>query len=181
MSQARFNLGVVALDDKIYAIGGQTDEADGYVGTNEQYDPKKDTWFTLKSMPTSRSKFGIVAYEGKIYCIGGSNTKGFLYVNEVYDVATDQWSTKKPLPIGPISRLSVQAHVVDGKIFVIAARLLYMYDSVTDLWTQKASLPQTVASDPYVYSAVVDNQIIVIINDEYLESCKHLFFMDTVK
>jgi len=159
MSQARYGLGVVAVDGKIYAISGQTDEQ-VIVGTNERYDPNKDTWVTLESMPTARSYFGIVAYEDKIYCISGNGS------TEVYDVATDSWSTKTSLPVSGSQRSPVQAHVMDDKIFVIAARLLYMYDPVTDSWSQKASLPKTVASDPYVYSAAVDNQIIVITSDE---------------
>jgi len=160
MYQARYGLRAVAVDGKIYAIGGQTDEEGSYVGANERYDPNKDTWTTLKSMPTPRAYFGIAAYQGKIYCIGGHPKA----VNEVYDIATNKWSTKAPPPrIGS----NVQIHVVDGKIFVIASRLLYMYDPVTDSWTQKASLPKTVCqSDPYAYSAVVDNQIIVFTSDE---------------
>jgi hypothetical protein len=165
MRQARWGLGAVAVDGKIYTIGGQTDDH-GYVGTNERYDPKKDAWFTLKSMPTPRSNFGIAAYQGKIYCIGG-NTADVLNVNEVYDIAADSWSAKTSLPV---SGSNVQAHVVDEKIFVIASRLLYMYDPITDSWTQKDSLPKTIVqSAPYVYSAVVDNQIIVITSDEAVE------------
>jgi hypothetical protein len=160
MSQARYGLGAVAVDGKIYAIGGQTDEGGSYVGTNERYDPAKDTWFTLESMPTARAYFGIVAYQGKIYCIGGNGP------TDVYDVATDSWSTKASLPVSGSQGSNVQAHVVDEKFFVIASRVMYMYDSVADSWIQKASLPKTVASDPYVYSAVVDNQIIVITTEE---------------
>jgi GH43 family beta-xylosidase len=73
MSQTRFSLGVVAVDDKIYAIGGFTQS--GYLGTNEQYDPATDTWTTLASMPTPRNEFAIAACQGKIYCIGGMTSK----------------------------------------------------------------------------------------------------------
>ncbi|MDR2719984.1 MAG: hypothetical protein LBC03_04180, partial [Nitrososphaerota archaeon] len=69
MSQARYGLGVVVLDDKIYAIGGYAD--DGVVGTNECYDPVSDTWAILASMPTPRACFAIAACQGKIYCMGG--------------------------------------------------------------------------------------------------------------
>ncbi|MCL1976735.1 MAG: kelch motif-containing protein, partial [Candidatus Bathyarchaeota archaeon] len=65
MSEPRGGLGVVAVDGKIYAIGGQTN--DGYVGTNERYDPKTDKWITLASMPTPRDHFAMVAYEGNPY------------------------------------------------------------------------------------------------------------------
>jgi N-acetylneuraminic acid mutarotase len=173
MKQARHGLGVVAVDGKIYAIGGYS--TNGYVGTTERYDPKSDVWVTLKSMPTPRMNFGIVAYDGKIYCIGGATYFGNstpsglidrLSVNEVYDVATDSWSTKASLPF---NERSLHANVVDGKIFVTGARdtfrydhvhILYMYDPVADLWTQKADMPKTPSSGNYIVSAVVDGKII---------------------
>ncbi|MDR0372506.1 MAG: hypothetical protein LBI79_02935 [Nitrososphaerota archaeon] len=169
MSYARSDLGVVAVEGKIYAIGGRISNA--FVGTNEQYDPVSNTWLTLKSMPTPRSNFGIVAYEGKIYCIGG--TVDFTIhdnvwwdiaiacdVNEVYDIVTDSWSTKA---VTPFTWQYIQAHVVDGNIFVIdgAAGMvgeLYMYDPVADQWIQKASLP---VSNYGLVSVVVDDKIIV--------------------
>jgi len=170
MNQARSALGVVAVDGKIYAIGGSltfgtANSASNYLDTNECYDSKSNTWTTLTSMPTPRQSFAIAACEGKIYCIGGygyTEEKGLLdnlVVNEVYDIASDSWSTKTPLPI---SGSNLQAQVVDEKIFVIVSRLLYVYDPVADSWTQKASLPKASDSDPDSYSAVIDNQIIVI-------------------
>jgi N-acetylneuraminic acid mutarotase len=106
MTQARSSLGVIAVDDKIYAIGGQID-AGHYVDTNECYDTKTDTWVTLESMPTPKMRFAIAEYQGKIYCIGGvvdytTWPDGSIFslikcsLNEVYNVATDSWSTKAP-------------------------------------------------------------------------------------
>ena len=54
MNQARGHLGVVALDDKIYAIGGSLTffaSKDSTVDTNECYDPSSNTWVTLTSIP----------------------------------------------------------------------------------------------------------------------------------
>jgi N-acetylneuraminic acid mutarotase len=168
MSQARYGLGVVAVEGKIYAIGGYG--VDGYVAVNECYDPKTDTWVTLKSMPTPRRDFGIVAYEGKIYCIGGgaAGERGLialLNTNEVYDIATDSWSTKAVLPF---NGRSLHAHVVAGKIFVSGARDsfkygsphdLYMYDPVEDVWIQKTTMPKQPPAGSFIVSAVVDDKI----------------------
>ena len=142
MSQARAGLGVVAVDGKIYAIGGYT--AREYFtpidmcGTNERYNPKKDTWVTLKPMPTPRTNFAIAAHQGKIYCIGNGPT-------EVYDIATDRWSVKSDAPFLSTTRFVVldspQAIVVDEKIFVIKDWDLFMYDPIKDSWTQKNSIP----------------------------------------
>jgi N-acetylneuraminic acid mutarotase len=165
MSQARAGLGVVAVDGKIYAIGGESDRT-FYTATNinERYDPTVNTWVTLKPMPTARRDFAIAACQGKIYCIGGGilGSGPLLYtglsVNEVYDMATDSWCTKASFPI---LQMNMQAHAVDGKIYVITSRGdLYMYDLITDKWTNNTSMPSPM--DGVLGSTVVDGKIIVV-------------------
>lgn len=169
MSQARYGLGVIAVDDKIYAIGGSTlygYDNSGFVGTNECYDPKTDTWVTMTAMPTRRAHFAIAASQGKIYCIGGSapDEKGdwiACNVNEVYDTTTDSWSTKA----SPSVNGARHASVVKGKIFVIQGGAMYMYDPITDTWIQKASMSKPFMEDTFnsaCVSVVVDDKIIVI-------------------
>ena len=159
MSQARSNLGVVAVDEKIYAIGGYQPRSFNVVGTNECYDPKKNTWTTLAAMSTSRSHFAIAASEGKIYCIGGlisyEGMPQSCDVTEVYDIATNSWSTKTSIPV---STSQIQACIVDGKIFVMNGRDMFMYNPVTDAWSKKTSLPV----DPwsvYIYLVAWDTKI----------------------
>jgi N-acetylneuraminic acid mutarotase len=169
MKQARGLLGVVAAEGKIYAIGGSLatvalrNKSD-YMATNECYDPTSNTWVTLTSMPTPRHGFAIATYDGKIYCIGGYGynessliRSSELGINEVYDIAADSWSTKTALPV---SGGSLQAQVVEGKIFVIDQLngTLFMYDPVTDFWTAKTNLPSWGRG---LVSAVVDNKIII--------------------
>jgi len=156
MQQARLVFGVVVVDGKIYAIGGVSDGV-GIMGTNEWYDPVTDIWVTLTSMPTPRAGFAIVEYQNKIYCIGGyAADKVLLDVNEVYDIVSDSWRTKTPLPV---NESYIQAHVVDGKIYVITQQVLYAYDPIEDFWTSKTSIP---THGIHGYSAVVDNKIIII-------------------
>ncbi|MDR2700341.1 MAG: hypothetical protein LBC12_06005 [Nitrososphaerota archaeon] len=169
MTHARAGLGVVTVDEKIYAIGGYAvNESYEYVGTTERYDPKTDTWVTLTPMPTPRGYFAIVAYEDKIYCIGGeegvSRVRGRPFrvggcVNEVYDTATNSWSTKASMPLGGAD---LQAGVVDGKIFVINGCDLHMYDPIANFWTNKTRMPATPAMPASLVSAVVDDKIVVI-------------------
>ncbi|MDR0798019.1 MAG: hypothetical protein LBE70_04855, partial [Nitrososphaerota archaeon] len=129
MTQARAGLGVVAVDGKIYAIGGISSFGN-VVGTNERYDPKTDTWVTLKPMPTPRSNFAIAAYQGKIYCISGGGP------TEIYDIATDSWSKNKS--VAPFSWGT--AVTIDEKIFVIQNHELYMFNPATNKWTKKTSM-----------------------------------------
>ncbi|MCL2288154.1 MAG: hypothetical protein FWC33_03095 [Candidatus Bathyarchaeota archaeon] len=162
MNQARSDLSVVAVDGKIYAIGGQTN--DGYVGTNERYDPKTDMWVTLTPMPTPRISLAIAAYDGKIYCISGGiypednpeiGASWRSNVVEIYDIAANSWSTAK----SPASFTgSGQAHVVDGKIFVIVGNALHMYDPATDVWTRKTDAPLFLF---HPASAIVDDKIVL--------------------
>ena len=171
MSQVRGNLGVVCVDGKIYAIGGSTKNVgDGgtveyVVGTNERYDPKTDSWVTLKPMPTPRMGFTIAAYSDKIYCIGGFNTTGEGWGNsvsscsvvEVYDTVLDKWSTKASYPF---KGAGMCASVVDGQIFMVYGGDLFMYDIAVDVWFQKDSMPGRAPS--YLNSVVVDNRILFL-------------------
>lgn len=168
MQEARGRLGVVAVNEKIYAIGGSTESGlmpnvNGFVDTNEEYDPIIDTWTFKEKMPTPRAGFAIAVYQNKIYCIGGaigfSIDTGFIFsgVNEVYDPAIDTWETKAPLPT---AGWEMQANVVNNKIYVIDfSGTNHVYDPATDSWSTKAPIP-TGASG---YASVVFNNKIHVI------------------
>jgi N-acetylneuraminic acid mutarotase len=150
MLQARYGLGVAAVNGKIYAIGGYAEK--GVVGTNEEYDPTTDTWTYKTSMPTPMAEFATAVYQNKIYCMCES-------VNEVYDPATDTWETKTPMPV---SQWVTHANVVCGKIYAIGGSpnktLNQVYDPATEMWTTRASMPYEAG----VASVVFDNKIYVI-------------------
>ena len=150
MQQARYGLGVGVVNGKIYAIGGYA--KNGVVGTNEEYDPKTDTWTYKTSMPTPMAEFATAVYQNKIYCIRES-------VNQVYDPATDTWTTKSSMPT---AQWVVHADVVGGKIYTIGGTpnktLNQVYDLATDTWTAKEAMP----IDAGGASAVFDNKIYVI-------------------
>ena len=178
MPQARAGLGVAVVDGKIYAIGGTTASGTyppdcfngGFVATNEQYDPATDTWTTKASMPTPRDYFAIAAYGNKVYCIGGAvgfrvdertgfhsyNTSGVI---EVYDTVTNTWETKTPFPdVG----MGWQAHVVNGKIYILDGSTPYVYDPETDVWSNKTRMPKPYPnSDSSIVSAAVGTKIVV--------------------
>jgi MFS family permease len=176
MPQPRYGIGVVAVDGKIYVIGGCITEAplnnNSCVHTNECYDPVTDTWTTLSPMPTPRMTFVIAIYEGKIYCMGGIigiTIAGFFgypgatdYVTcnviEVYDPATDSWHTMaSSLPIQTSLFVSSQAQVVDGQIFVISGGNVFMYEPTKDLWTTKTGMP-LVYRDQLQYNGSLSKQ-----------------------
>ncbi|MDR0372571.1 MAG: hypothetical protein LBI79_03280 [Nitrososphaerota archaeon] len=177
MQQARSHLGAVAVDGKIYALGGQASSyqrniyqrsGGGYVteemDTNEVYDPVTNCWEYRAPIPLPCSDFAVAVFEGKIYCIGGGvssvyNYSSYTYdvvqgegFNFVYDSVLDVWENKTGMPI---SREGAQANVVAGKIYVLGGlprdSLNWVYDPLTDSWSQKASLP----AGFWVYSSAV--------------------------
>jgi N-acetylneuraminic acid mutarotase len=173
MPTARSGLGVVTVNGKIYAIGGEN--GDVTLRTNEEYDPATNTWTTKASMPTARSRFAIAVYQGKIYVMGGTTGSGDIMgqqlatdANEVYDPLTDTWETKTPLPT---PRQDLGAQTVNGKIYTLSgirSEALFItprfdatevYDPANDSWTKKASIPTRVWG---YASTVVDNKIYVI-------------------
>ena len=180
MSQPRAGLGVVAVNGKIYAIGGAStapyqNQADNLLSTNEEYDPTTDTWTVKPSMPTPRAYFAIAAIQNKIYCIGGvvGSEKlfdGFLThslfvysgITEVYDTITETWQTKASIPIDKGNIAKFQANVVNGKIYAIGVKFTYVYDIATDSWTQKTPVPEELYSNNwFVASAAIADQIFV--------------------
>jgi len=177
MQQGRGRLGVAAVNGKIYAIGGSTEN--GYIpgspgndynalgwilATNEEYDPATDTWTFRTPMPTPRFNFAVAVVENKIYCIGGITGKlgaqlNYTQVNEIYDPATDTWETKTPIPDADTG----QANVVGDKIYFIGGGsdevLTQVYNPETDSWTTNSPMPDNVR---FQVSAVVDDKIYVI-------------------
>ncbi|MBM4400433.1 MAG: hypothetical protein FJ045_00620 [Crenarchaeota archaeon] len=158
MQQARSGLRTAVVNGKIYAIGGAT--LAGAVGTNEEYDPATDRWTYKTPKPTPRG-FGIAVYQNKIYCISYD-------VTEVYDPVTDTWEARTPMST---PRYSLDANVVDGKIYVIggydpslpyggdATNVNEVYDPETDTWSTRA--PMLAAERAYA-SAVVGDKIYII-------------------
>jgi hypothetical protein len=166
LHQARSELGIAAVNGKIYAIGGNTEtgympnsegndyQAKGWItNTTEEYDPATDRWTFKTSMPTPRYNFAIAAYQNKIYCMGGivdwlSGKINYTNVNEVYDPATDTWEPKTPM----LMAASAQASVIGDKIYLVGSdsnsTIVQAYDPATDSWTIKTPMPAAALSHP---------------------------------
>ncbi len=116
----RYNLSCRVVNEKIYAIGGSSDQAPFSISTVEEYNPATDTWTTKASMPTARFVLSTGTVNGKIYAIGGADaypvTVSYKTVEE-YDPITDSWITKSPMPIGRFGH-APNSVSIDGKIYV---------------------------------------------------------------
>ncbi len=112
MPTARRCHGVAAVNNKIYAIGGQNSSG-SYVNTVEEYDPATNTWTTKASMTTAREEAGIAALNGKIYAMGGISTS-YLSTLEEYDPVADTWTTRASMSV---ARDGFGATAANGKIY----------------------------------------------------------------
>lgn len=152
MSKPRQGLGLVAVNGKLYAIGGST--SDGFcVDTVEEYNPSSDLWRMKTSMSTPRCRPGILVFENKIYAIGGHldyrNNGINLATVEEYDPATNIWTGKNPMSIArSVMGVSVNNN---GRIYAVGGfigqgsfqltNIVEEYDPDTDTWTTRTPLP----------------------------------------
>ncbi|NPD46633.1 MULTISPECIES: T9SS C-terminal target domain-containing protein [unclassified Lentimicrobium] len=164
MPTARYNLGVAAVDGKIYAIGG-----DSFLDKNEMYDPTTETWQTLTPMPTARQHIKAAVVNGKIYIIGGLlvNYSQVSSKNEVYDPQTDTWEEMAPIPTPKHNYASM---VYNDKIYIfggstqnggnvwVQTSTVEVYDPSTNTWDTSVSLP-SVRFNPGI--GFLNNKIII--------------------
>jgi hypothetical protein len=141
MPTGRSSLSAVAVNNKIYALGGNSGWIDHLV-INEEYDVITDTWVTKAPMLIGRSSFGAAAVDGKVYAIGGSAYGNALSTNEEYDPDSNTWTQKTPKPT-PGSCVAV---TVNGKIYAISSSTTEEYNPSADTvggtpWTPKAPMP----------------------------------------
>ena len=168
MPTLRTALSTVAVNGKIYVIGGVARSsgwymdlaeatADELVSAVEVYDPETDTWTRKTDMPTARCGMGTVVVAGKIYTIGGLAANGkIMNVVEVYDPGTDTWTQKADMPT---ARWNLGAVEANGKVYAVCGNLLppwedgtvtlvEVYDPNTDSWTKGVDMnfPRQAAS-----------------------------------
>src|SRR6185436_18552956 len=92
---ARQETAVVALDGKVYVIGG-FDQAQQIVATVEAWDPATDTWTARAPLPAPVHHANAAAVAGKIYVAGALQSSAFTAVGSTwaYDPAANTWSAR---------------------------------------------------------------------------------------
>ena len=164
MITARHGLQVVALGDKIYAIGGQTAATGGYSNKVEVYDPATNTWTTAANMNSARSYFGAVVYNNKIYAFGGYNGSSYLSSVEVYTPSSNTWSTMSGGIPAAISNFACLMNESTGKVYIVggyngsARNSVYEYTLSNNAWTTKPSVA-TARNHPTAY---INNELIFV-------------------
>lgn len=147
MPTLRHGLAAVALDGKVYVLGG----SNGSAATNalEVYDPELDSWSRKAPMPTARVFLGAAAVNGRIYAIGGSPDccgEGRTNAVEVYDPVIDRWDRAASLPVA----LQVSAAAaLGGRIYVFGGFIpgsgvqdfTFEYDPDANKWAERQPMP----------------------------------------
>lgn len=157
------NLALAAVNEKIYAIGG-----DRFQNANREYDPQTNSWKILEPMPTARQHIDCGVYENKIYISGGlTSWKNITKKHEVYDVLSNSWSEKAAIP----SLRNCPAVVTkDSLIYVIGGggskasvwektASVECYNIKSNTWERKGDLPYKLYKPAAI---VVNNKLMVL-------------------
>jgi len=142
----------VAVDTKIYAIGGSDTEGDILYASIDVYDTVTKKFSLGPNMTEARYGVTAAVVDTKIYIMGGMNgtffpdqegqgRKDILTSVMVYDTATDKWSSAPDMLVG--GQVGQRAASVDGKIYVIggddrhgaACNKTQIFDPATNQWT----------------------------------------------
>ena len=159
---ARHSLTLTAVGDTLYALGGDFG-SDPYDTRCWAYDPARDEWSPLPSMPSPRAYHSAVAIGGRIYVLGGYGLEGgvvrIVQSMDMFDTGTSQWSTAPPMET---ARADAAAVVLGDRIFVMGgSSVIYtqtasveIFHPDTGTWETGVSLP--VAMDGHGAFATAD-------------------------
>jgi len=133
----------LALDGKIYAIGG-VEAGVGVSSRNDEYDPIANTWRTLTSMPTAREHLAGAVIDSLIYVVGGRVGSSNRNTLEAYSPATNTWYTRASMPT---ARGGLAAAALNGRMYVFGGEIpgVYAqneeYNPATNTWRTMAPMP----------------------------------------
>lgn len=145
MPAARAGHGLVAVDGKLYAIGGRGEGASRVF----VYDPGRDRWSVSGSpMPSPRLASAYVAAGGLIYAIGGLDSSGAASSRvDIFDPSNGNWRTGPSLPE---PRAGHVAAVLGGKLHVTGGEQRrplrthadhFVFDLAAGTWRRAPSMP----------------------------------------
>jgi len=132
----RTNLAAVALNGKVYALGG----LDPFFASRSAfvYDPKRNTWSKSAPLPEAMHALAAVAFQGEIWTIGGQVSSGKPTRHVwIYNPRQDRWRAG---PATPIALETAGASVAGSRIYVVLERKYLTYDARTQRWTRGPSL-----------------------------------------
>ncbi len=139
MKQNRVQLAMVALDGKLFAIGGRYENYN-YLSSAERFDPKTNRWEPVSPMSKRRQDHAAAVLNGYIYVCGGDTdtVPDNISFNdcERYDPKKDQWETVKAMNE---KRAGFNLVTMNGHLYAIegvsSRSSIERYDPGKNKWT----------------------------------------------
>jgi N-acetylneuraminic acid mutarotase len=129
----------VAIDGRIYVIGGFKTTTNVPSADVLVYDTKTHAWSNAAPLPAPRGGHAAALLNGKVHVVGGGNSQSTLADHSEYDPATDKWADRAPLARSKGSPALVP---FEGKLYAIGGRSgpgdfgdVEIYDPASDRWT----------------------------------------------
>jgi DNA-binding CsgD family transcriptional regulator len=163
MSVARANMAVTVYDNKIYVIGGETEE--GVTGLTEVYDIATDTWARLPDKPTPVTNAKAVVVGGKIYVIGSLDVDKAVIEFSSFEPQSGIWDNLTTISSQYENNVPV---AFEGKIFSFSYSpvgmkpgCIYTYDPDYGKWNVLTTFSQNIQ----INSVIVDNQNLILVSN----------------
>jgi|tagenome__1003787_1003787.scaffolds.fasta_scaffold20971569_2 hypothetical protein len=111
----------VAYRGRVYVLGGYSSRTglDDEVATLYRYDPRRDRWRRLPSMPTAHGALAVGVIGGRLYAAGGAGQGGVHAELEIYDFKQRRWSRG---PAMAVARDHLAGAVAGGRFYALAGR-----------------------------------------------------------
>jgi Kelch motif len=177
----------VAYKGDLYVVGGYRGRGDlkDEVGALQRYEPKRDRWTRLRSMPTRRAALAAGVLGDRLYAAGGANsTEGALKRLEIYDFRKDRWSR------GPDFRTRAREHLAGvsagGYFYALAGReggkgnftVAERFDPRSGRWQL---LPNLKKSRGGIAAAATGDRVVVFGGEEPAGTIKEVELYDPAK
>lgn len=147
-TELRKGFSSIAVDDRIYNIGGYIDMSHGqykcqYYNDINVYNTSTKQWSSAGNIIIPRERAGIAVNKNNIYIIGGRNESGYLKSIEVFNTDTNTVSAFTDLPC---EMIDVQAYFYNDILYIIGgtdyngySNKVYALENGT--WVKKSSMP----------------------------------------
>uniref|UniRef100_A0A2M4AE20 BTB domain-containing protein n=1 Tax=Anopheles triannulatus TaxID=58253 RepID=A0A2M4AE20_9DIPT len=140
MSMPRNRVGVVVMDELLYAVGGSSGSE--YHNTVEYYDPETDRWTLVQPMQSKRLGVGVAVVNRLLYAIGGFDGKTRLATVECYHPENNAWTLVPPMRYGRsgagVAALHQYIYVVGGFDGTRQLATVERYDTEQQCWEMVA-------------------------------------------
>src|SRR5215831_19559 len=144
LQEARQEVGVAALQEKMYVIGGFRRNG-SQANTVEAYEFTADRWQFVQPLPIALDHPAAAVARGKLYVLGGFASGAAVDVTLEYDPQTDRWTAKARIPT---RRGALAAAVIEENVYAVggfrdggAVDDLARYDPAADRWEVLSAMP----------------------------------------